>query len=336
MKALFLLNPKTGYTSSVPQLLMDEVSRIPGLELVVDSDWDPDNPDPEQLAAKIREADILLLSRSPRVPDSIATNPGRLKYISYLHGTMRNVIDLSIIRSPIVVTNWGDAPAKGLARASFTLLLACLTDLPKRIMAVRNGGGRGIVSVGGWVEGLRVGVYGYGFAGQEFVKILMPHGADIRIYDPYALAIPEGCRRVDSLPELFDGIQALVIHAGLTDETCKSVTGELLAKLPDQGVVINTARGAIIDQDALFAELKSGRLRAGLDVLDPDWLPEDHEARQWENLIWTCHRFNWKAWPDDPPRLSRRDENVLNNLRAFLKGEPLQFVIDETRYQRMT
>lgn len=87
--------------------------------------------------------------------------------------------------------------------------------------------------------------------------------------------------------------------------------------------------------DALFAELKFGRLRAGLDVLSPDSLPEDHEARTWENLIWTCHHFAYKNWPgDDTP--SRRDEVVLENLRAYAEGKPLNYVIDETRYSLMT
>jgi phosphoglycerate dehydrogenase-like enzyme len=140
---------------------------------------------------------------------------------------------------------------------------------------------------------------------------------------------------VASLEELFDGAQAIVIHAGLTNETEKSVTAELLSRLPDQGVVVNTARGAIIDQEALFAELKSGRLRAGLDVLSPDELPENHEARSWENLIWTCHRFMGGGWPGDDT-LGRRDHNLLGNLHAILDGRPPRFVIDEARYNLMT
>lgn len=341
MKALYLLNPKTGHTKSVPELLLTEIGKIPGLELVVDSDWDPDAPDPDHLADKIREVDVLLLSRQPPVPDALATDPGRLKYICYLHGSLRRSIGLPVIRSPIQVTNWGDAPGKGLARSSFILLLACLNDLHKRIMDVRNGhgrgpDGRGISSVGGWIDGLRIGVYGYGFAGRAFVDLVLPLGAEVRIFDPYAPDVPESCARVLSLPDLFEDIQALVIHAGLTPETEGSVNAELLARLPDQGVVVNTARGAIIDQPALFAELAAGRLRAGLDVLSPDHLPEDHEARRWENLIWTCHRFYSGAWPGDEGQLGRRDEIVIENLRAFVDGAPLQFVIDEKRYGLMT
>ncbi len=186
------------------------------------------------------------------------------------------------------------------------------------------------------MNGLRVGVYGYGFAGKAFAHLVKVLGAEVYVFDPYAKEIPAEFTRVTSLEDLFEKVQAVSIHAALTDETRKAVTAELLAKLPDQGIVVNTARGAIIDQDALFAELKAGRLRAGLDVLDPDHLPEDHEAREWENLIYGSHCFGqFESWPGESP-LTRRDVNVINNLKRFIAGEPLQDTIDEHRYRLMT
>jgi phosphoglycerate dehydrogenase-like enzyme len=303
------------------------------LELVVETGWE--SMPPHQLTDRIRQFDILLLSRGPAISGSLADDPGRLRHICYLHGSIRHLIGLPIVRSRITVTNWGDAPAVALAMGSLVLLQASLLDVHKRIMAVRRGASRGFNSVGGTVTGLRVGVYGFGFAGREFARLAGALGADIRVFDPYAADVPPGVKRVASLEALFEGAQAIVIHAGLTQETEGSVTAELLSRLPDQGVVVNTARGAIIDQGALFAELKSGRLRAGLDVLSPDELPEDHEARTWENLIWTCHRFLGEGWPGDDT-LGRRDTNLLDNLHAIVEGRPPRFVIDETRYHLMT
>lgn len=331
MKALFFEREE----EQISGVFLDAVAALPGLEL--DRVRGCEAMTPEQIAEHMRSADMLLLSRSPKVPDEVAENPGRLKYICYLHGTMRKVIGLPIIRSSIQVTNWGDRCGPGLAESSLTLLLAVLKDLPKRILAVRNGEGRGIQSVGWSVAGLRVGVYGFGFAGRQFVKRLEPFGATIRVYDPYAKEVPEPCIRVNSLKELMETSQALVIHAGWTPETEGSVSRELLALLPDHGVVINTARGAIIDQVALFDELKSGRLRAGVDVLWPDDLPPDHEARQWENFIWTCHEFGGKAWPGEEKQAALAHSSVhLDNIQAFLDGKPLQFEIDEKRYSLMT
>lgn len=285
----------------------------------------------------LQENDVLILSRAPMIPDEIAANPGKLKYICYLHGTMRKPIGLPIIQSNIKVTNWGNTSGPALAEASFTLLMAVFKDLPKRILAVRSGAGQGITSMGTLISKLNIGIYGFGYAGREFAKLIQPFGANIRIFDPYATDIPKYCTSVSSLDQLFSTSQAIVIHAGLTDETQNSITRDLLAKLPDQGIIINTARGAIIDQVALFDELRIGRLRAGLDVLWPDNLPENHEARKWENLIWTCHQFNSVPWPSEgiEGQLSRYQTH-LENIKAFTEGKPLQFVIDETRYLRMT
>jgi phosphoglycerate dehydrogenase-like enzyme len=314
---------------------LTELRNIPNLEINQVTNWQ--NFSPKEIAALIQDCEIMIASRSPKVPDEIAMNPGKLKYICYLHGTMNKVIGLPIIRSSVRVTNWGNAAGNGLAEASMTLLLSVFKDLPKRILAVRNGSGRNIRSMGSSISQLNIGVYGFGFAGKEFVKLLEPFGATIRIFDPYATDIPKQYNRVDTLKELFTTSQAIVIHAGLTDETIGTVNKELLSLLPDQGIIINTARGAIIDQPAFFDELKTGRLRAGVDVLWPDDLPVDHEARKWENLIWTCHQFLGTAWPSEGAEGVLRGFKVpLENIKAFVNGIPLQFVIDEPRYLRMT
>ncbi len=313
----------------------DAVREMPGVELELIENWKGMAED--EMIRLMQGADILLASRAPQVPDALAEDPGKLKYICYLHGTMRKVIGEPIIRSKIRVTNWGDRAGISLGQDSFVLLLAVFRDLPKRILAVRRGGGSGIRSVGENLAQLNIGVYGFGFSAREFVRIVEPFGSTIRVYDPYVTELPEHCQAVDSLEELFSASQAIVIHAGLTKETEGSVTKELLAMLPDQGILINTARGAIIDQPALFEELKSGRLRAGLDVLWPDHLPEEHEARQWENLIWTCHNLGRSPWPSEGKAgILRSYQTFLDNIRAFTKGQPLRFEIDETRYARMT
>ena len=320
---------------TVSPAFLDAVAEIEGLELERVKDWESLGRD--QVLGMMRGCDVLLASRAPEVPDELAEDPGRLKYICYLHGTMRKVIGLPVILSGIQVTNWGNHAGRGLAENSLALLLAALKDLPRRILAVRAGEGRGIRSIGGTLAGLSVGVYGFGFAGREFVRLLEPFGATVRVYDPYVEDLPAPFLRVGSLRELFAVSKAVVIHAGLTPETEKSVTAELLALLPDGGVVINTARGAIIDQPALFDELRSGRLRAGLDVLWPDDLPADHEARGWENLIWTCHEFGNRPWKGGERQSALRHYRVfLENIRAFVDGRPLKFLIDETRYSRMT
>lgn len=294
----------------------------------------------EEAAERIRQCDVLLTGWGMRhVPASLAHERGRLGYICHVTGGMRDVIPLELIEAGIPVTNWGDAPANGVAEGAMTLLLATMKDLHHQIENVRDGSWEMDMRFhGGSLEGRNVGVYGFGVIARRFVELLRPFGAVIRVFDPYVGELDGDLVQVASLEELFERSEIIVIHAGLTEETRGAVTGALLAKLPRHGIVINTARGGIIDQEALFRELENGRLRAGLDVLEPDWLPYDHPARRWENLILSTHRIEY-GWPADglPPKtLSKMQRICLENLRRWQKGEPLRFTMDATRYLRST
>lgn len=157
----------------------------------------------------------------------------------------------------------------------------------------------------------------------------------LRVFDPFVTDFPDYVTPVSGLEELFRQSEAVSIHAGLTAATRGTVTAGLLALLPRHGILINTARGDIVDQDALFRELESGRLRAGLDVLaGPDRLPSGHPARQWQNLIWTCHDIerDWHTDGEPPKKLHAMHEICLDNLRRFRDGQPLRFTMDRCRF----
>jgi len=287
--------------------------------------------------ALMRQADVLITMWNARpIPPALADDPGKVRYILHLTGTIRPYVPIEIIRSPILVTNWGDTPAFAVAEGAMALMLAVLKDLRPRTEKIQAGQWSGAKRMGlpsGSLRGLRVGLYGCGVIGQRFIRMITPFEPNCYVFDPYAAELPDACEPVDSLEALFEVSEALVIWAGLTDQTRGSVTAELLAKLPDHGLVINAARGAIIDQDALFAELKTGRLRAGLDVLaDGDSIPADHEARTWPNLVLSCHDINSAHWPPRPRQLGYSDKVALANLKRFLAGEPLRFTMDERRY----
>jgi len=292
----------------------------------------------DEVATQMREADVLITNwATRRIPDSVVDDPGRLRYVLNIGGTCKACVPIEIIRKGIPVTNWGDTPAVSVAEGAVSLLLAVLKDLRGRTEGVLAGkcwGAQRLGLASGTLYGLKLGLYGCGVIGSRFVELLTPFEPELLVYDPYADSVPEACRRVDSLEALFEKSEAVAIWAGLSDETRGSVTAELLAKLPDHGIIVNAARGEIIDQDALLAELKSGRLRAGLDVLVGDnYLPQGHEAHTWPNLLITCHDINSAHWPERPRQLSYGDKVALDNLKRFIAGEPLRFVMDEKRYE---
>jgi phosphoglycerate dehydrogenase-like enzyme len=290
---------------------------------------------------KMRQADVILGGwGSVVIPPDLAVHPGRVRYICSLTGSVKYFVSKAHVEAGLLVTNWGDAIALNVAEGAMCLLLATLKDLHAQILAVRNGKfALDAAHYGGSLEDLNVGVYGYGAIGRKFVELLVPFGCTIRCFDPFVKEFPPYVIPVESLETLFRESEAIAIHAGLNDGTKGTVTRELLALLPRHGVLINTARGDIVDQDALFDEVRSGRLRAGLDVLrHPEYLEPENPIRQTENLIWTCHKIG-RAWPLDglpPKKLNAMQKVCLDNLRRFQAGQPLRFVMDAKRYDLST
>ncbi len=294
----------------------------------------------DECTERIRECQILFTCWGARgTPKSLADDRGELEYICHVTGTVLQFIPLEVIDAGIPVTNWGNAPAFGIAEGAMVLLLALVKNLRHRIEVVQRDGwrtDRGVFS--STLQGMNVGIYGYGYIAVPFVDMLRPFESVMRIYDPYVDEIPEDCIRVDSMEELFEQSEAIIVHAGLSDETRGSVTAELLAKLPDNGIIVNTARGGIIDQPALFAELEKGRLLAGLDVLDPDRLPEGHPAKQWPNVIFTAHNIGASTIEGVAGKAELQPMHLvaLENLKRHADGEPLEFLMDRVRYLRST
>ena len=295
--------------------------------------------DGEKIAI-LRRADAALTGwESAPLPAAIVADPGSLRYVCNITGEMRTFVPEEIVASGILVSNWGDAPSVSIAEGTVALLLAVLKDLHHQILEIREGGwGLGGKEFGGTLYGATLGVYGCGVIGRRFIDLIKPFGPEILVYDPYCAELPGGCMRAGDLESLFTRSQIVVVCAALSEETRGSVTAGLLALLPRHGVVVNTARGAIVDQDALFAELESGRLRAGLDVLDPDRLPPDHPARTWRNCIFSAHEIN-RGWPTDGdalPKLAPMHKVCIENLTAFSQGKPIRFEMDLERFRRST
>jgi phosphoglycerate dehydrogenase-like enzyme len=305
--------------------------------------------EPEAIADHIRKHPVLITGwGSIQIPDAVIQDPGELKYICHLNGGLKEVITQDFFNTQIPVTNWGNAPAFEVAEGSLTLLLACLKNLRGQIHDKQSGqwndNFHGPALLGGSLRGLRIGLYGFGAIARRFAEMLQPFNPIITAYDPYVTDYPDYVQSVDSLETLFETAHAISVHVGINGKTRQSITADLLAKLPDHGIIVNTARGKIIDQTALFKELESGRLRAGLDVLDDpnegDQLPTGHPARQWPNLILSAHAISINHWPIQMSEpycpLQTFHEYALQNLNRFIHGQPLQNLITEDMFLRMT
>ena len=138
---------------------------------------------------------------------------------------------------------------------------------------------------------LTVGVVGASHVGRNMIRFLQPFGVNILLYDPCVsrdMARELGVTAV-SLEELMGAGDVVTVHAPQLPTTNGMITAAHLASMKDGALFVNTSRGTVVDQAALLAELKSGRLNAYLDVFEEEPLPEDNEFIRLDNVLLTPH-----------------------------------------------
>jgi phosphoglycerate dehydrogenase-like enzyme len=164
------------------------------------------------------------------------------------------------------------------AELALTLTLAAIREIPEFVAAQRDS--RWIpLRLHRALADRRVLVLGYGNIGRAVVRRFLPFEVSVTAVASRPRAgddLVETVHGIDELPDLAARADVLVVIVPLTDATRGLVDAALLARLPDGALVVNVARGRVVDTDALLAECASGRLRAALDVTDPEPLPEDH------------------------------------------------------------
>lgn len=192
----------------------------------------------------------------------------------------------------IMVCNTPDAPTISTAEHAVTLMMMVAKNV-KRSEAELRGGGTDFYArhTGIELNGLTLGLVGYGRIARHVAAIARGLGMQIAAYDPFldgdAFSDVARCRSVE---ELAGACDVLSLHIPLTEETAGLVDEGLLAAMKPGAILINTARGGLVDPVALEAALDSGRLfGAGLDVTDPEPLPPDHPLLDRLDVVVTPH-----------------------------------------------
>ena len=168
------------------------------------------------------------------------------------------------------------------------------------------------------LSGATVLVVGFGSIGRALQRRLEPFGVTVVGVARHAR---DGVHGTGELPTLVEQADAVVVLTPLTPETRGLFDAALLARMRDGALLVNAGRGSVVDTGALLAELRSGRLRAVLDVVDPEPLPEDHPL--WEAaLAITPHNAGDTAAADE-----RAVRFAAEQLARFARGEPLRNVV---------
>jgi glycerate dehydrogenase len=276
-------------------------------------------PQPE-VPARIAGLDVVLANKSVIDGPTIAANP-QLRLVA-LTATGVDNVDVAAARARgVAVCNLRDYCTDSVAQHVFAMLLA----LTRRI-----GEYDALVAGGRWQEagqfsvfpypireltGRVLGIVGHGALGGAVAKIARAFGMRVEIANRPGGTPVAGRRDLD---ELLPGLDVLSLHCPLTEATRGLVSRERLTRMKPDAVLINTARGALIDTHALAQALKAGRLGgAGIDVLESEPPPPDHPLLDPSipNLILTPHI----AWAAREARQRCLDELALN-VESFLSG----------------
>ena len=255
-----------------------------------------DSPDGDEVKAALGNANALWVRTPERVTAEIMdAAPGLVVISTSGFGTDNIDIPAATERGILVVNHLGFGRTP-VAEHSVMLLLACLKQLIWGDAAARDGSAwsqrQGLEVFE--LEGRTAGIVGLGYIGSELAKKLrLAFNCRVLAYDPYVdarLARVTGAEMCADLKAMLAECDALAMAAELTDETRNMIGEAELAALPKGAIVVNAARGQLVDLDALDAALNNGHIRAaGLDVVYPEPLPPDHPLLKNAKVIFTPH-----------------------------------------------
>ena len=258
-----------------------------GLEYV----WAPQTPfDQENVIEELKRSDAGIIDIEPYGEDTFSRIGDRCKLLVRF-GVGYDKVDLKAATEyGIAISRTAGANTLGVAEMAVSLILTCR----RKLQQVRK-----YVDSGNWQKdvvnetiGCTIGILGFGAIGQAVAKLLSGFDCRIIAYDPYPNqeVIEEYGVELVPIETLFEESDAVTLHLPYCPETHGLIGKELLGKMKSTSVIVNTARGNIIDEDALYEVLAAGKIAgAGLDVYGVEPLPLDSPLLKLDNIVLSPH-----------------------------------------------
>ena len=280
----------------------------------------------EDAAARIGDAEVVFINKV-RLTDEIFAACPNLKLVSIL-ATGYNIVDLAAAkRRGITVCNVPGYSTRAVVQMTFALLLEICQQVGLHSGAVHTGRWQTCSDFCFWdrplieLDGKTTGIVGYGAIGSAVGTVAQALGMKLLVTARHEKPVPEGARFV-SLPELLAQSDVVSLHCPQTAENARMIDAGALAQMKDGAILINTARGGLLDEQAVADALRSGKLlAAGMDVVSAEPIRADNPLLTAPNCFLTPHI----AWA--PLETRRRLQAIsAENLRAFLAGKPQNVV----------
>lgn len=282
----------------------------------------------EEALERVKDAEILLTNKTP-ITEELLAAARKVKYVGVM-ATGYNIVDLEACRRRnIPVTNVPAYSTNAVAQLVFAYLLEICHHVTHHTEAVMAGEWTNSKDFSFWnyplieLSGKTMGVIGFGSIGIRVSEIAQAFGMKVLVWSRTKKPEYENERLIFvPLDELYRKADVISVHVPLTKETENLIDKEAINKMKDGVILINTARGGIINEKDLADALNSGKVyAAGVDVVTKEPIEADNPLLKAKNLFITPHI----GWAPKEAR-TRCMEIVVQNVKAFIEGKPQNVV----------
>ncbi len=271
---------------------------------------------------------------SAKITEEVLKKAVRLKFVGHTAGTVVPIVEKGIFDRDITVVNANSALAMSTAEAAMAFIMAGAWNLHGYNTGLKNGqwsknNCETILGVGHQT----VGIIGYGDISREVIRLLKPFNVRILLYSHYCPREEAEHLGVElcSLEELLRRSRIISLHNTLTPMSEGMIGKKELALIRDGSLIVNTARGPIVNSDALLDEVRTERLFAALDVYDNEPMDKEHELLKLSNVFCLPHIGGYSNYWK-----TRLGKTVIDDMERWVKGEELQGQITLDKFKRLT
>jgi phosphoglycerate dehydrogenase-like enzyme len=288
----------------------------------------------EELREHLRDVDICITGWGTQTFNrQVLSAADKLKLIAHTGGTVAPIVSSYLYDSGIRVISGNQIYAESVAEGVIAYFLASLRDIPFYSNEVEENRWSEDDSPSEGLLGQTIGLVGFGMITKHLLEMLKPFHVRIKIYSSH-ISDEEleyyGIQKA-GLEEIFSESKIISLHSSQRPETYHMIDSDLLSLIPDNALLVNTARGSLINEVSLEDELLKNRFKAVLDVFEKEPLPAESRLRGLRNVMLIPHMCG--------PTYDRREivtSNLIDDIERFIINEKLEYEISKEYSGYMT
>jgi phosphoglycerate dehydrogenase-like enzyme len=283
-----------------------------------------------QMLYQVEVCIVLAWNGSPCFTKEVLQHAGDLKLIVTPGGSVAPFITEAVYERGIQVCSANSVMARYVAEGTLAYMLTASREVASRHLEMKRGIWNSVPCRS--LLDKSVGLIGLGTVGRYLLELLRPFNVKVKLYDPYISSEalnPYPNVTLCGLEEALTDQDFVSLHASKTQETYHMLSRERLSLLKDGAILINTARGSLIDEDALIDELQTGRIHAVLDVFETEPLPLSSKLRELDNVTLMPHVAGLVE-------LEKLTAAMVEEIRRYQYGKELAYKIPVEQFRYMT